>query len=427
MIERVGNLVVRARKKWAVIRDWRWEADRPYRLIAFAVLPLVLVAILERLLAADDMSWFRDLVKESPTYGPLFYPVGAGIEWKDRLQGVLLLLGLPVAFCLWYWRDRNVRDQIENARKDINLKEFQEVQLRAAGALDATLPEEARQQLQIAALHQLRGFLRGEYGESFRRPSFELLLAGHAAAMKRIGIEKIIDRLPDEFNLHRPDWLEAKITEFLKIMSPVDLERKTIIEHEKATIFNSGFPLAERKFDLLCLVELNLEGIEIWNSSFIGSDLDDTNFTNTDANQGVFIGTKFYGSNFTKTCLIESNMEYSKLMSANLENAMLDGVNLRRADLDEANLAGARLCGVDLQGAKLGRSNWRLAIYGKHWLEWTKFDDSTVLENFEENVLWHDFPDGKRQLLRSELSALGARHVSDPVHLSPKLTEFKMS
>jgi uncharacterized protein YjbI with pentapeptide repeats len=418
MVARVRNLIAGTRHKWAMLRGWRWKADRPYRLIVFALLPLVLVAILERLLMAEDMSWFRDWVKESPTYGPLFFPAGDGIEWKDRLQGVLLLLGLPVAFCLWYWRDRNVRDQIENARKDINLKEFQEVQLRAAGALDTTLPEEARQQWQIAALHQLRGFLRGEYGESFRRPAFELLLAGHAAAMKRIGIEKIIDRLPEATGLNSSGWLETQIAEFLKLMSPVDRERKTIIEHEKAVIFNSGFPLAERNFDLLDLVELNLEGVEIWNSSFIGSDLTDTNLTDVDASQGIFFGTKFIASNLTRACLAESNMEYAELVVANLDNTTLDGANTRRANFDEANLAGARFWGVDLQGTKLGRSNWRLASYGQHWFEWTKFDDQTILENPKKYVLWDEFPEKQRQQLRSELRALGARHMSDPAHLT---------
>ena len=54
------------------------------------------------------------------------------LEWKELFQAAALVLGLPVAFLLWQWRDRNVRDQIENARKDTNLKEFQEVQLHAA-------------------------------------------------------------------------------------------------------------------------------------------------------------------------------------------------------------------------------------------------------------------------------------------------------
>ena len=193
------------KRRWLALRNWRWKADRPYRLIVFALLPLVTVAILERLLAADELGWLRDWVKDSAIYGPLFFPEAATVEWKDRLQAILVLLGLPVALCLWYWRDRNVRDQIEEQRKQVieqqrqvgnqnrafNLTEFQEVQMRAAGALDEKLPPEAREQLQIAALHQLRGFLRGEYGESFRRPAFELLLAGHAEAVTRIGVREV--------------------------------------------------------------------------------------------------------------------------------------------------------------------------------------------------------------------------------------------
>lgn len=112
------------RSRWDEIKNWRWQADRPYRLIAFALLPLATVAILEPLFASPSMQWLRDLVSKSSIFGPLFFPVDGTIEWKDRLQGILVLLGLPVAFCLWHWRDRNVRDQIENARKDINLKEF---------------------------------------------------------------------------------------------------------------------------------------------------------------------------------------------------------------------------------------------------------------------------------------------------------------
>ena len=49
------------------------------------------------------------------------------VAWKDRLQGIVLPFGLAVAICLEHWCDRNVRDQIDNARQDIDLKEFQKV------------------------------------------------------------------------------------------------------------------------------------------------------------------------------------------------------------------------------------------------------------------------------------------------------------
>lgn len=62
-------------------------------------------------------------------------------RWRSIVQMVPVVIGLPIAFLLWFWRDRNVRDQIANAKREISLTEFQEVQLRASGALDRNLDE----------------------------------------------------------------------------------------------------------------------------------------------------------------------------------------------------------------------------------------------------------------------------------------------
>lgn len=37
---------------------------------------------------------------------------------------IILIVSSPVAFVIWHFRDENSRQQIENQRKDINLKEF---------------------------------------------------------------------------------------------------------------------------------------------------------------------------------------------------------------------------------------------------------------------------------------------------------------
>ena len=261
------------KRRLLALRNWHWNADRPYRLIAFALLPLVTVAILERLLAADELGWLRDWIKGSDIYGPLFFPEAAPVEWKDRLQAILVLLGLPVAFCLWYWRDRNVRDQIEEQRKQVieqqrqvrnqsrafSLAEFQEVQMRAAGALDEKLPAEAREQLQIAALHQLRGFLRGEYDESFRRPAFELLLSGHAEAMRRIGVPPVRAQIQSRsLQLTSASELREAVEVLRARLDPIMTERLKIIRDECNTIFRSGYPVSNRAFDFV-----NLTGVDL--------------------------------------------------------------------------------------------------------------------------------------------------------------------
>ncbi|AFU19919.1 hypothetical protein [Actinobacillus suis] len=39
-----------------------------------------------------------------------------------------LIASAPVAFIIWHFRDQNISQQIENARKDTNLKEFQKLE-----------------------------------------------------------------------------------------------------------------------------------------------------------------------------------------------------------------------------------------------------------------------------------------------------------
>lgn len=388
------------KRRWLALRNWRWKADRPYRLIAFALLPLVTVAILERLLAADELGWLRDWVKGSAIYGPLFFPEAATVEWKDRLQAILVLLGLPVAFCLWYWRDRNVRDQIEeqrkqveNQRKDINLTEFQEVQMRAAGALDEKLPAEAREQLQIAALHQMRGFLRGDYGESFRRPAFELLLAGHAAAMERIEIEKVRDEIRSTANSVTRAGILALIDELRTNLNRVDLERMRIIGDEKDYVFHSGFPLEGRSFDLLNLYQLKApRGIRLAGSRFLGAFLWQANLGLSDLSyakfEGVDLGAAYLGG--------------AQLSLAHFEGANLSVANLEGAFLNETHLEGARLLGIDCgQFSELAG---------------TVYSNST---EFFDLQFWrggHPIPEEAPTAdeIRNRWGSLGARHVDEP-------------
>ncbi|MFA5215936.1 hypothetical protein [Sulfuricurvum sp.] len=40
---------------------------------------------------------------------------------------LIIILGSPVAFVIWLYRDKNNIEQLENQRKDINLKDFQKL------------------------------------------------------------------------------------------------------------------------------------------------------------------------------------------------------------------------------------------------------------------------------------------------------------
>ena len=124
---------------------------------------------------------------------------------------VLAIVSSPIAFVLWYFRDKNQQLQIENHRKDINLKDFQKLCEWASGlhlvedkvtvnqktnaqgiektetieqsrppvnsSADTTSRRDGSIGLQIAAIYQLRAFIEGTHGEHFVRPALLLLLA----------------------------------------------------------------------------------------------------------------------------------------------------------------------------------------------------------------------------------------------------------
>ena len=145
---------------------------------------------------------------------------------------IILVVSAPVAFAIWHFRDENNRQQIENQRKDINLKEFQKLSEWVSGAhlpeiktLDKTTQKEGLKDkgeidgelqlierttekteeygkkphaesfdtfgkregavaLQISAVYNLLPFFRGDYGESFRRPAFNLLKSAWQAMLQ---------------------------------------------------------------------------------------------------------------------------------------------------------------------------------------------------------------------------------------------------
>jgi Pentapeptide repeats (8 copies) len=317
---------------------------RQWALLAAVLLAVWIVALI---------NWVTD----SDIFRQFFFPKACDPEklatcdpvpWKDLFQAAVVVLGLPIAFLLWHWRDRNVRDQIENARDDITLKEFQEVQLRAAGALDRELPTESREQLQIAALHQLRGFLRGDYGQRFKRPAFELLLAGHAAAVHRIGVSHVQAQIAGKSKKEIDEAVKALRGK----LTAIDRTRMLIIRDEAEHIFTNEFPLDGRRFDLLDLSWKRFPG--------------KLNLTNSHFFEARFIGT------FLKSAV----MFGTHLESAEFHCAYLEGTVMRWAHFEGAALTGIYIDNkTEFEGAKFSNStkfgSWES---GREWERYSEDD-----------------------------------------------------
>ena len=311
-------------------------------------------------------------------------------ELMERSAGlwnfIILVVSAPVAFAIWHFRDENNRQQIENQRKDINLKEFQKLSEWVSGAhlpeiktLDKTTQKEGLKgkgeidgelqlierttekteeygkkphaegfdtfgkregavALQISAVYNLLPFFRGDYGESFRRPAFNLLKSAWQAMQQ--------DSLKKWETANLPSKRKAIIEELeLKADSPMGVA----LTHVLLSLDQKNMQLNLRDFPEmlpnLCLAGMNfhLSGVDEKARNWSGLDLSGVDF------RGAYLEEV----QFEKSQLNHANLQHADLLEAKLQNANLSGAKLQHADLLRANLQNADLLGANLQNATL--------------------------------------------------------------------------
>ena len=294
---------------------------------------------------------------------------------------IILVVSAPVAFAIWHFRDENNRQQIENQRKDINLKEFQKLSEWVSGAhlpeiktIDKTTQKEGLKDkgeiegelqlierttekteeygkkphaegfdtfgkregavaLQISAVYNLLPFFRGDYGESFRRPAFNLLKSAWQAmqqdSLKKWETENLSD-----------DQQQAIIEELRrKAESPMGVA----LTHVLLSLDQKNMQLNLRDFPEM-LPNICLAGMNF-------------NLSGVDEKARDWSGLNLSGVDFRGAYLKEVHFEESQLDGANLQYADLTKVNLQHADLTEAKLQNADLSGAELQNAYLWFAN----------------------------------------------------------------------
>lgn len=283
------------------------------------------------------------------------------ISWRAIAQPALVLIGIPTAFILWIFRDINASKDLESKRKDVNLKEFQEIQMRAAGAMDEKLPTSARESLQIAATHQLAGFLKGEYGASFQRPAWELLRARLLASSQRMGYPAIpawLDRWRQSDPLQRmpTDQLGQEIGRAIMAirMDSTGKAQRDVVRDEWRTVFGPRLPLQDTVFDgINAPAHSLLASRDLTRCSFIGADLEDAHLEGADLEGAHLEGAELRFAHLEGAMLVEAHLEGANLVGAHLEGANLLAAHLEGAYLEDAHLEGAHLEDAQLEGANL--------------------------------------------------------------------------
>ena len=301
-----------------------------------------------------------------------------------HIHGIATLIALfvsaPVAFAIWHFRDANTQQQIANQRKDVNLKEFQKIAEWISGAHlvetkviekskegseqetsyeysrqpeNQNIPTFSKQDgavgLQIAAVYMLLPFSRGDHGEAFRRPAFNLLTAAWLSLFSRVENIKEGQALAE-----KP--LAVAITEVLFAEGGLVYSTE---EKYKHLLVNLYLPfvnltlagLSEKALSVFA--GKNCQGINLYGATLRRANLEKTNLQI--ANLGR---ANLERANLEEAHLRKANLEGADLWWANLERAKLENTQLQRArlwwaKLWEAKLRGANLTGVDLAGVDL--------------------------------------------------------------------------
>lgn len=400
---------------------------------------------------------------------------------------LIVLISVPVALVVWHFRDENNRQQIENQRKDINLKEFQKLSEWVSGAhlpeiktvskttnkrnlksddeiaRQLTLPieytteeiEEYSKQpnttdfdtfskrdgaiaLQISAIYNLLPFFRGDYGESFRLPAFDLLKStwqimqqdslkmfkktGSVSELERRAKSPLGIALTHVLLSYHKDNNQIILRDFCKILPSMCLAginfnlgadedvvinlsglRLNEVDFRGATLRRVGFQKSE-------LSRAKLQNANLWMANLQSANLQLADFQSANLQLADLQMAILWLANFRNANLESANLESARLWLSNLQLANLQYAKLRSVSLESANLESANLESANLQYANLKYANLQCAnlkntdlqfvnLIGCQF-EWKQLKDNRALggaqiteKDFSEKI----YPDWKEE------------------------------
>ena len=366
------------------------------------------------------------------------------------------IVAAPIIFMVWLFRDKNNRIQIENTRKDTNLKDFQKLSEWASGfhlpenKYTKTIKNELKKDdltndtkkefkeeiqsiecfvttddsnsisrrqgaeaLQASAIAQLEAFMFGKYGEQFMQPAFLLI---HAIWESIITQQQL--RFPDdkEFNnslnnLHKNPIIAA----LNRALAGADGKHLRLFEKNLKGLNLTGLDTDQPLLETISLTNMNLENINFSYAKLNGTSMQGSNLTKSNLRHANLESTNLQQANFKSSTLILAKFRRSQLQYADLENADLTGATLYLSNLEYANLQWTimhqcKLTGARLHGAKLQNADFTNADFKNTKInQYTIFDDSIRNNNkIREDILlrgatWDDNPEWLTDKLKSKI------------------------
>lgn len=362
---------------------------------------------------------------------------------------VTVFISSPVLFLIWRFRDQNISQQIENARKDTNLKEFQKLAEWVSGAhlvedkvttktqwkedngKNKKVIEETREftepskelsiqtyskrdgatALQISAIYNLLPFYQGKYGESFRKPALNLLLS-----LWNILQEKEVNEL---------ESLQNEL---------VHLVNKGVDDYDKKNEWQSCINKYEKNIRVLKERAHSPIGIAI--TQVLLSDGGD----NLRRFKEVFPNICLAGMDFNLNGLDNKVLELFN-QDYDYSNMKLQATNLSGVKINSnQNFNLVDFSGVDLSNAIIKKSNFKASFFLLSSLDdieiiESSFDDSYILHSsLSGEILNSNFSNSfiingsfSVEVVKSCFVSVLFRHVSDISKSKFKFTDLRNS
>ncbi|TEU29360.1 pentapeptide repeat-containing protein [Alkanindiges illinoisensis] len=354
----------------------------------------------------------------------------------------------PVIFIIWVFRDKNNRVQIENGRKDTNLKDFQKLSEWASGfhlpeikqttttkttnkttkdiqenieetttsQEDFLVPEGSNsisrrlgaEALQASAIAQLEAFMFGKYGEQFMQPAFLLI---HAIWESIITQQQARFYNEQEFKNSLPQFHKNPIIAALnRALIGANGNHLRLFLPQLIGLNLKGTGNMNFSFGELTLAGLTLDHIDLSFSYFSGTQLQGTKLRYADLSYANFNQSNFQKANFQNALLVQTKLNYShltyadlrntnltntsfrscNLQFADLEDSIMSNTNLTNSQLHNANLSGVAFEGTIFTGAKINR----FTLFLDHEYEDQYWESDKVRETILLNgAIWDDDPE----------------------------------
>lgn len=316
--------IYQLQKKYNSFNKYPSTKSRIFKVFIFTIIAIIIIYFIETEIAKNIFKYFN---------------IDTSTQALIKLKS--LIITAPIIFIIWVFRDNNKLLELENTRKDTNLKEFQQLQQWATGNIGDNESSDNKIALQISALHSLRGYLRGEYGESFRRGAYEIfrstLETQHNQILEQVKNKKH-ETIRDAIN-------ECQLTKQLNIIAS---------EEWFNLLINHDFPTQG-----ISLVGVDLNNVYLSHIKY-GKEL---NLTNANLKNVYFNNIVLQNINFYKANIIDSVIHNTVFKDIQIFYSNFSGSDFFNTDFENINIISAKFTGSKLEKVNFINSNFICGVY----------------------------------------------------------------